>query len=135
VIPAVPIHADLGPMNVIVDARGRVTVLDFTMAKTGPRHHDLSHLYFHLELMAARHRSRQHVFRALQSAMLGGFDPAASAGEPQFRMMLMQHGVCHVALLAERRVPVVDLAYRWFLRRRWQTCERMADGQGELRVA
>jgi hypothetical protein len=24
-------------------------------------------------------------------------------------------------------VPIVDVAYRWFLKRRWQTCERIAD--------
>jgi hypothetical protein len=34
--------------------------------------------------------------------------------------MLLQHGVCHIALTAERRVPVVDAAYRWFMRRRWR---------------
>ena len=39
----------------------------------------------------------------------------------------MQHAVCHVALLAERRVPIVDVAYRWFLKRRWRICELIAD--------
>jgi aminoglycoside phosphotransferase (APT) family kinase protein len=36
-LPAVAIHADLTPMNIIVDQAGRVAVLDFTMAKKGPR--------------------------------------------------------------------------------------------------
>jgi hypothetical protein len=36
--------------------------------------------------------------------------------------MLLQHGVCHVAQLAERHFSIVDAAYRWFLRRRWQAC-------------
>jgi hypothetical protein len=53
-----------------------------------------------------------------------------------FRMMLLQHAVCHVALLAERRIPFVDRAYRWFLRRRWLMCERIDAGRGkDLRVA
>jgi hypothetical protein len=43
-----------------------------------------------------------------------------SADDPLFRLMLLQQGVCHIALMAERRVPVVDAAYRWFMRRRWR---------------
>jgi len=124
-VPAVPIHADLTPMNIIVGADGRVTVLDFTMAKTGTIHHDLSHVFFHLELLAGRHRGKRVTFRALQAAVLAGYDAELSAADPLFRLMLLQHAVCHVALLAERRVPVLDGAYRWFLRRRWQVCERI----------
>jgi hypothetical protein len=131
----VPIHADLTPMNIIVDAHGRVTVLDFTMAKSGTEHHDLSHVYFHLEMMGARHRARRPMFHALQQAMLAGYDPTLSAADPLFRMMLMQHGVCHVALLAERKVPVLDVAYRWFLRRRWDLCSAMPAPRAALRVA
>jgi Ser/Thr protein kinase RdoA (MazF antagonist) len=134
-VPAVPIHADLTPMNVIVDERGRVAVLDFTMAKTGTVHHDLSHMYFHLELMATRHRGQRALFRALQRAMLAGYDPTLSAGDPLFRLMLMQHSVCHIAMLAERRVPIVDAAYRWFLRRRWHVCEQIPPKHAELQVA
>jgi hypothetical protein len=122
-------------MNLIVDDRGRITALDFTMAKTGTAHHDSSHVYFHLELMAARRRAQAPMFRALQTAMLQGYSPSLSAQDPLFRMMLLQHGVCHVALLAERRVPLVDLAYRWFLRRRWQLCDRMSAIEPALRVA
>jgi hypothetical protein len=134
-VPAVPIHADLAGTNIIVDEKGRVTVLDFTMAKAGPSHHDLSHVYFHLEMMAARHRGRRAMFRALQAAMLNGYSPGLSAEDPLFRLMLLQHSVCHVALLAERRVPIVDIAYRWFLKRRWQICEQIPRSVTELRVA
>ena len=52
--------------------------------------------------------------------MLAGYRPGLSAADPLFRLMLLQHAVCHVALLAERRFPIVDAAYRWFLRRRWR---------------
>lgn len=134
VVPAVSIHADLTPANIIVDENGRVTVLDFTMAKTGTFCHDLSHVYLHLALMAARHRGRTELFRALQRAMLRGYAPSLSADDPLFRMMLLQHGVCHVALLAERRVPLIDAAYRWFVRRRWQVCERLPARAGEVTV-
>jgi aminoglycoside phosphotransferase (APT) family kinase protein len=121
-VPAVPIHADLTPANVIVGDDGRVTVLDFTMAKTGPALHDLSHACFHLALRAARRRSRGHVYAAVQEAMLEGYDPGLSRADPLFVLLLWQQAVCHVAMLAERRVPLAGALYRWFVRRRWQTC-------------
>ena len=124
-VPAVAIHADLTPMNIIVAQNGRVAVLDFTMAKAGTEHHDLSHVYFHLQLLAAKNPRRRASIEALQRAMLAGYRPGLSTADPLFRLMLLQHGVCHVALLAERRFPIVDAAYRWFLRRRWQACSQV----------
>ena len=124
-VPAVAIHADLTPMNIIVAQNGRVAVLDFTMAKAGTEHHDLSHVYFHLQLLAAKNPRRRASIAALQRAMLAGYRPGLSTADPLFRLMLLQHGVCHVALLAERRFPIVDAAYRWFLRRRWQACSQV----------
>jgi hypothetical protein len=67
------------------------------------------------------------MFEALQREMLAGYRPGLSAADPLFRLMLLQHAVCHVALLAERKVPLLDAAYRWFLRRRWQLCERIVE--------
>lgn len=130
----VPIHADLTPANIVVDNEGRVTVLDFTMAKAGTEYLDLTHVYFHLELMRLRHRSRNEMFVSLQRALLAGYDPVLSSDDPLFRMMLMQHAVCHIALLAERRVPVLDVAYRWFVRRRWIVCDRMASATAGRQV-
>jgi len=52
--------------------------------------------------------------------MLAGYRPDLSTADPLFRLMLLQHAVCHVALLAERRFSILDAAYRWFLRRRWE---------------
>ena len=123
-VPGVPTHADLGPANIIVDGNGRIAVLDFTMVKTGTACHDISHVYFHFETIGARQRKRE-MMRDLQRALVAGYSPSLSDTDPLFQLMLIQHVVCHVALLAARRVPVVDLAYRWFVRRRWQTCLRM----------
>lgn len=127
-VTAVSIHADLTPANVVVDDNGRMTVLDFTMAKTGTTLHDLTHFYFHLELMGARHRRRLAALRIVQAALLAGYAPTCNPHDPLFRLMMLQHGVCHVAQLAERRVPIVDRAYRWFLKQRWRFCERLAAG-------
>ncbi|MGH9372555.1 MAG: phosphotransferase [Vicinamibacterales bacterium] len=134
-VPAVAIHADLNPLNVIVDERGRTTVLDFTMAKTGTVYNDLTHLYFHLGLKAARYPARRPEIHALQQALMAGYAPTVSVEEPLFRLMLLQHGVCHVTYLAERHLPVVDAAYRWFMRRRWRACERMPVRAGGPQVA
>ena len=65
------------------------------------------------------------MIRELQRALRAGYSPSLSEADPLFQLMLIQHVACHVALLAARRVPVVDLAYRWFVRRRWLTCLRM----------
>jgi Ser/Thr protein kinase RdoA (MazF antagonist) len=124
-VPAVQIHADLNPLNIVVDDDGRIAVLDFTMAKLGTKYHDVTHMYFHLELLAYRHPKRADVFKHCQRALLAGFDPSASIDDPLFRMILLEHAVCHVVLLAQRRLPLVDAAYRWRLRRRWRLCTQM----------
>jgi hypothetical protein len=135
VVPAAGIHADLTPDNVIVGDDGRVTVLDFTMVNVGPACHDLTHFYFHLELMAARAPERRVEFDLLERALLNGYDPTLSAQDPMFRLMLLQHAVCHIALLAERKVSMLGPVYHWFVRRRWRACERMRLGAGERQVA
>jgi Ser/Thr protein kinase RdoA (MazF antagonist) len=133
-VAAVPIHADLTPMNVIVDAAGRIAVLDFTMAKSGTAHHDLAHVYFHLEMWGTR-QHKPAMMRELQHALLAGFSPALSAEHPLFKLMLLQHVVCHAALLGARHVPVVDPVYRWFVRRRWRACRRMVQQPASERRA
>jgi hypothetical protein len=62
-------------------------------------------VYFHLKLLAGKHPRRRGSIEALQRAMLAGYRPDLSTADPLFRLMLLQHAVCHVALLAERRFP------------------------------
>jgi aminoglycoside phosphotransferase (APT) family kinase protein len=126
-VAAVSIHADLSPMNIIVDDDGRIAVLDFTMAKVGTIYHDLSHLYFHLDLVGNRHRRHRGRISRLLQAMLDAYSPGLTAADPLFALMLLQQAVCHLAQLAERKVPVLDVAYRWYLRRRWQQCVAMLE--------
>jgi hypothetical protein len=133
-VPAVRIHADLTPRNIVIDDRLRVTALDFTMAKDGPAHHDVSHLYLHMELMANRHRARAADIRAFQAGLLQADGSRSLIDDPLFKLMLMQHSVCHVALIAEKRLPLLDAVYRWFLRRRWRLCAQMS-GERILQAA
>ena len=126
-VRAVTIHADLTPTNVLVGQDGRVTVLDFTMAKTGTAVHDIAHLYFHLAAFGRRGaRERAGIARAVQRALLDGYDAALDENDPLFALMVWQHAVCHIAMLAERRVPVGRAAYHWFLRRRWKEVSYLA---------
>jgi aminoglycoside phosphotransferase (APT) family kinase protein len=124
-VPAVAIHADLTPTNVLVGGDGRVTVLDFTMAKSGTAVHDLAHMYFHLAAFGRR-RGRTGIARAVQRALLEGYDAALSERDPLFALMVWQHAICHVAMLAERHVPFGGAAYRWFVRRRWKEVTYLA---------
>ena len=125
-VQAVAIHADLTPTNVLVGDDGRVTVLDFTMAKAGSVYHDLAHMYFHMGLFAQRRRGRTSLGRDVQRALLEGYDPSLSAHHPLFALMVWQHAVCHLAMLAERRFPLGGTAYRWLLRRRWNAVSYLA---------
>jgi len=127
----VAIHADLCPANVFIGDGGAVTVLDFAMAKTGARFHDIAHLYMHLQM----HRSHLRgldigrgsrgagTLAAMNDALLAGFDEGTTAGDPLFRLMLLQHVVCHVAQLAQGS-GVLQPARRWRARRRWLRCSR-----------
>jgi hypothetical protein len=130
----VAIHADLCPTNILVGPDGGVTVLDFAMAKSGTRFHDLAHLYMHLKFMRWHPRLKPAIVNAAQEALLRGYDPAVSADDPMFRLMLLQHLVCHVAFLRERQTGALEPAYRWFLRRHWARCARVL-GLPSRRVA
>jgi len=123
--PLVAIHADLCPSNILVDSAGAVTILDFAMAKSGPRFHDISHLYMHLEFLRWRPRLKSGTVDEAQSALMRGYEDASATTDPLFVLMLLQHVVCHVAMLAERPSGPLDPAYRWFVRRRWVKCARM----------
>lgn len=124
-LPLVAIHADLCPANVFIGGGGAVTVLDFAMAKTGARVHDIAHMYMHLEMHGWRYRPRRGELAEMKEALLSGFDAALTADNPLFRLMLLQHVVCHVAQLAQSVGGVLQAGHRWRARRRWDRCTRI----------
>jgi hypothetical protein len=93
--PAVWIHADFCPENVIV-RDGRMTVLDFTMAKAGTTYHDLSHLYLWIDSMAAKPWFRRRITARLQAELLDAFEPGLTPERPLFALTLLQHVLCHL---------------------------------------
>ena len=119
------VHADLAPGNVVVASR-RVVVLDFAMTHRGSVLQDVSRLYVQLDLMRAKPYFRRPVIRALQKALLRGFDPNLAEDEPLFRLLLLRHHVNHLATLSLRRERFPSRAYNAYLRRmhrRWIDCE------------
>lgn len=123
--PLVPIHADLCPSNIMVTRNGAVAVLDFATAQAGTRYHDIAHLYMHLDLVRARARRRGVAISPMQDSLVAAFDRADAVQHPLFRLMLLQHVVCHVTQLVidagwGRRLALQALA-RW----RWRSCLAM----------
>lgn len=118
--PLVPIHADLCPANILVTPNGGVAVLDFATAQTGTRYHDVAHLYLHLEL--TRQRRPRLRLRGAQAALMAAFDCAAAARDPLFRLMFLQHVVCHVTQLVDRAGWHPRLALRALAHWRWRAC-------------
>jgi hypothetical protein len=76
--------------------------------------------------MRAKPYFRRPVIRALQKALLRGFDPNLAEDEPLFRLLLLRHHVNHLATLSLRRERFPARAYNAYLRRmhrRWIDCE------------
>ena len=123
--PLVPIHADLCPGNIMVTPGGAVAVLDFATAQTGTRYHDVAHLYMHFELARRRARRVGTALEPVQRTLLAAFDRADAIRHPLFRLMLLQHVVCHVTQLADHPGRGAGLALRALARWRWRACLSM----------
>jgi hypothetical protein len=100
-VRAVSIHGDLCPEN-IVTRDGLVTVLDFTMAKTGSIYHDVAHLSMHIDLLKTKPWFSGQVVDRLNSALLNGFEPGLSDARPLFALVMLQHVACHLLSLTGR---------------------------------
>jgi aminoglycoside phosphotransferase (APT) family kinase protein len=101
-LDGVLIHADFGLGNILV-AGPRVVVLDFAMVQRGCALHDISRLYLQLDAMRGKPQYRFATVRALQRALLEGFDPTLTAERPLFRFLLMLHRINHLSTLSKAR--------------------------------
>jgi len=116
-----PIHADIAPGNVLVNG-DEIIVIDFAMATTGGKYHDVARLYSQLEFLTCKPKFRSSIVARLQSALLEGFEPRLSPRHPLFELFLVQHTVCHLANLAGHPGSGSSRAYNWDQRRehrRW----------------
>ena len=112
----VPIHGDLALGNILASP-GRVTVLDFAMAGTGTRLHDLSRLFVQVELMALKPQMRTARLQGANRALLRGFDAALTPQQPMFRILSMLHRVNHYLTLSIARGAFPARVYNWHVRR------------------
>lgn len=110
-------HSDFGPSNVLVHS-GSVTVIDFAMAHAGTMLNDVARMYTQLEWFAAKPKFRSATIRALQQALLAGFDPHLTEDTPLFELMVLLHRINHFLGMVERREGVLSKIYNWHLARR-----------------
>jgi hypothetical protein len=120
-------HADFGPSNVLVH-NGEVTVIDFAMAGGGTMLNDVARMYTQLEWFAAKPKFRAATIRALQQALLSGFDPHLTEETPLFELMVLQHRINHFLGLVERPEGMLSKIYNWHLARRDRVWVRAMTG-------
>lgn len=126
-----PVHADFAPGNIVVNGTS-VTVLDFSVPAYGAVWHDVAHLYLQLDLLTAKPSFRPTVVRALQQALLRGFDPKLVASHALFELLYLQHVVCHLTGLAQNPVRPIARVYNWHVMRRHQRwLNSFANGNGD----
>jgi hypothetical protein len=113
------IHADYCPDNIIAGA-AELTVLDFTMAKTGTLYHDVSHLFMRIDAMRMKPWLSASAIDRVQTELLEGFEPGLRPERPLFALMLLQHVVCHQLALQAVLGSVSQLTARWMHRRHRQ---------------
>jgi thiamine kinase-like enzyme len=131
-VPAVWIHADFCPENIIVH-EGRVAVLDFLMAKAGTVYHDLAHLYLHIGVIAAKPWCNPSTVEALQHQLLSAFEPGLRPDRPLFALALYQHVLCQLLVLQNTTGGRVASVYAARLHRRhrqWLSQTAGLDRQG-----
>jgi hypothetical protein len=110
-------HSDFGPSNVLVNG-STVTVIDFAMAHGGTIFNDIARMYTQLEWFSAKPKFRPATIRALQQALLAGFDPHLTEERPLFELMVLQHRINHYLGSVERGDGVLSRIYNWHLARR-----------------
>jgi hypothetical protein len=120
-LTAVRVHADMSLGNVIV-AEGKVVVLDFWMADSGGRLQDISRLFVQADMLAMKPHVRLKTVRALQSALLAGFDPTLTDDRPLFRLNVLLHRVNNLTSLTLNPAPFPESWYNRLVcraHRRW----------------
>jgi tRNA A-37 threonylcarbamoyl transferase component Bud32 len=112
----VAIHGDLALGNILVSPDA-VTVLDFAMAGTGSRLHDLTRLFVQVELMTLKPQIRAARLNEANLALLRAFDASLTPRAPMFRLLLMLHRVNHFLTLSTSPGTFPASVYNWRVRR------------------
>jgi aminoglycoside phosphotransferase (APT) family kinase protein len=112
----VPIHGDLALGNILVSPDA-VTVLDFAMAGTGSRLHDVTRLFVQVELMALKPPVSAIHLKEANRALLAAFDSSLTPSAPMFRLLSLLHRVNHFLTLSVVSGRFPASIYNWRVRR------------------
>ena len=113
----VQVHADLALGNILVSG-SRIVVLDFAMAGTGTRFHDLTRLAVQIDLLGVKPQHRPGTLHTLQQALLRGFDSALDEQRPILRLLTLLHRINHFGTLSLSRAGLAERFYNSVTRRR-----------------
>lgn len=98
------VHGDYCAGNILV-GRDAVTVLDFTMFKTGSKYHDVTYYCRNLANFLHKPIFRPKTISVLQRAFLNGYDENLEAENPVFKLLSLRHVACHLRGVLEARAP------------------------------
>jgi hypothetical protein len=115
-VQGVWIHADFCPDNLVVGPDA-LTVLDFTMAGSGTRYHDLAHLFLSLDAMRAKPWFKPSIVDRWQDALLEEFEPGLRSNQPLFELARFQHVLCHLVALQHAGGQLARFVAGWRRRR------------------
>ncbi len=86
------VHSDLSLSNILVDNR-TVTVLDFSMYKTGLCYNDVSYFCVRIEHLAYHPFFRRRTIDLMEKSFLNGYAPGYNLKNPLFKIYYMRHKI------------------------------------------
>jgi hypothetical protein len=97
-------------------------VLDFAMVSHDVPLQDVAKVFLQLDLLRVKPLINGRVIRALQEALLEGFEPSLRVDRPLFRLVMLLHRVNHLTGLTVHSAPVAESLYNRVVchqHRRW----------------
>ena len=88
------VHGDFSMSNIMFDGT-RVVAIDFSRFGIGSRYYDVTRLYHQLGLLLHKPWYLPSTIARLRRALLNGYDPSLRPDQPMFRLLLIQHLLCH----------------------------------------
>lgn len=112
------VHSDLALSNILATL-DKVTVLDFSMYKTGCRYNDPAYFYARLHNLLYQPFIKKYVIQILQESFLQGYESLNIANDSIFRAYYIRHKINYlVDLVRTNHLPIVKRYYQNYQFRR-----------------